>query len=142
MWIIIVYLFHAYASALDFKWKQKDEKDKDDNYNKNDKKWHFWGAISRFIFGITPIIVLFPIGVTIADLIIGCSLYLFAFDMFVNKFALNMPLFYPGASTKWDVFFGKKKWIYYGISLLISIIIKIYSFDVRLFNALDWNLSR
>lgn len=108
--------------ALYFKWQNQDEYDGTFSYNKNDKKWHFYGAGMRFLFFATLLYYsIFP-PLLIKDVILATVISMPLYDIFINIFALKKPIFYPGSSSSYDKFLGKFKWVLYLLLIIGSLV--------------------
>lgn len=106
------------------KWQFIDEDD-GPTYTKADEGWHFYGAAMRatVFFAVACGFIMsmyLPVRVQLLHIPVVGFLLLFEWDMLLNK-VRGKALFY--ISTKgWNKALGKKKWLYYSIGLIVSLI--------------------
>lgn len=125
--ILYLYGFGAFFVlwfVLYSKWQFIDEDD-GPTYTKADKAWHFYGAAMRvtvfFAVGCGFIMSMYLPGcVNLLHIPVVGFLLLFEWDMLLNK-VRRKSLFYI-SDKGWNKALGKKKWLYYSIGLIVSLI--------------------
>lgn len=122
MIFIVSSILFTLCFALYFKWQNKDEYDGTFAYNKNDKKWHFYGACMRALYYIPALYYCFFPSPTLKEVILALAINLPLYDIAINIFALNQPIFYPGSSSDYDKKLGMTKWVLYLLFLVASIV--------------------
>lgn len=125
--ILYLYVFSTFFVlwfVLYSKWQFIDEDD-GPTYTKADRAWHFYGAVMRatVFFAVACGFIMsmyLPGHVQLLHIPVVGFLLLFEWDILLNLVRGKSLLY---ISTKgWNKALGKKKWLYYSIGLIVSLI--------------------
>lgn len=133
-WPVTMYLLvflDLFAHVYYTKYQFEDEKA---GWALSRSKWHPYGAIDRMLLFVA--LLLNP---AVQDIFLAGTLYLLGFDIWVNKAALNMPLFYRGSTAKLDKGFGRYKFGAYFFLIAVALAVKIFTHPVFVKMAMQYH---
>lgn len=100
-----IILFYITTIALAASWVWYTKYQFQDDRGQSEGKWHPYGALARGL----PFVFAF-LDIEWPHILFAGSVFIFLFEIGVNKIALNQSIWYVGSTAEFDKKLGRKKW--------------------------------